>query len=654
VTSRIPRWLEAVLRSAALVAAVTAVVALLEPEVPALGLGVLYLLAVVPIALWYGVAAAGAVSLASMAAFSYFFLHPLHSLSPGTSERWSVLLAFLLSSLVVSQLAARSQREARRSARLADQEAALRRVATLVARGVPESELFAAVVDEVGRVFPGRTVSMARYEPDDELLALALSSGLSDRFRVGQRWPLGGNNVSTAVARTGRPARVDSYTKAAGQLSDTIRDEGILSSVGAPIVVEGRLWGVMTSSSTDKPLPADTEARLASFTDLVVTAIANSDARAQVRRLAEEQAALRRVATLVARESPPAEIFAAVAEEVERLLGFDVVTVYRYEADATATVVAHRGVPDGPLQVDSRTSVEGENVAGLVLRTGQCARIDDYANASGSLGTQFRDLGIRSAAGCPILVGGRLWGALGGGSRRDEPLPSETETRIGQFTELVATAIANIQARSELAASRARVVATADETRRRIERDLHDGAQQRLVHAIVSLKLARQELSDVGGPTLRLLDEALDHAERGNDQLRELVHGILPAVLRRGGLRAGVETLVTRMALPVSVDVTEQRLPPSLEANAYFICAEALTNVVKHAQAGSAHVKAFVEGDTLHVEVRDDGIGGAGPGGGSGLLGLQDRAAALNGELRIESSEARGTVVSAALPIPTV
>jgi signal transduction histidine kinase len=196
------------------------------------------------------------------------------------------------------------------------------------------------------------------------------------------------------------------------------------------------------------------------------------------------------------------------------------------------------------------------------------------------------------------------------------------------------------------------VVATADETRRRIERDLHDGAQQRLVHTIVSLKLARQELDDVGGPGLKLLDEALDHAQRGNDQLRELVHGILPAVLRRGGLRAGVETLVTRMALPVSVDVTAERLAPNLEANAYFIVAEALTNAVKHAQAGSAQVRAFVEGDALHVEVRDDGVGGAGLDGGSGLLGLQDRAAALNGEIRVDSPRDGGTVIVAILPVP--
>jgi signal transduction histidine kinase len=644
--------LSAVLTSLALVAVITAVIALLEPEVPALGLGVLYLLAVVPIALVYGVAAAGAVSLASMVAFSYFFLPPVHKLSPGTPERWSVLLAFLVSSLVVSQLAARSQREARRSARFAQQEAALRHVATLVARGVPQPEVFAAVVEEVGRVLAGTTVSMGRFGSDETVWPVALSSGVSDRFRIGAPMPLGGKNVSTAVARTGQPVRIDSYADAAGQLSAAIRDEGLRSSVGAPIVVEGALWGVMTASSTDDPLPADSEERLASFTELVATSIANSDARAQVRQLAEEQAALRRVATLVARASPPAEIFAVVAEEVERLLGFDVVTIYRYDDDGTVTVMAAQGVGHGPFQVGWRAGLEGDNVAGKVFRTGHPARIDDYTTASGPLGTGFRELGIRSAVGSPILVGGRLWGALVGGSRQDQPLPAGTETRVGEFTGLVATAIANVEARLELAASRARVVATADETRRRIERDLHDGAQQRLVHTIVSLKVARQEVDRAGGPGLELIDEALDHAQRGNDQLRELVHGILPAVLRRGGLRAAVENLVTRTALPVSVDVLDERLPPSVEANAYFVIAEALTNVVKHAQAHKAQVRVFVDGDMLHVEVHDDGAGGARLEGGSGLLGLQDRAAALNGELRVATPRDGGTVITAILPIP--
>jgi signal transduction histidine kinase len=205
--------------------------------------------------------------------------------------------------------------------------------------------------------------------------------------------------------------------------------------------------------------------------------------------------------------------------------------------------------------------------------------------------------------------------------------------------------------RNELAASRARVVATADETRRRLQRDLHDGAQQRLVHTVITLKLARRELGDAAAPAAKLVDEALEHAERATAELRDLSHGILPASLNRG-LRAGIEALVARIRIPVTVDVTDQRLPQTLEANAYFIAAEALTNTVKYADATSARVTAVVDGGVLQLEVRDDGIGGARIDDSSGLLGLRDRAAALNGELHVESPPGGGTRIAATLPIP--
>ena len=206
--------------------------------------------------------------------------------------------------------------------------------------------------------------------------------------------------------------------------------------------------------------------------------------------------------------------------------------------------------------------------------------------------------------------------------------------------------------RSQLVASRARVVAAGDETRRRIERDLHDGAQQRLVHAVIVMKLARRAIGEDGGEPAQLVDEALDHAEQANAELRELAHGILPVVLRRGGLRAGVEALASRVPLPVSVSVTPKRLPESVEATAYFITAEALTNVVKHAQARRAEVEASLDGDVRHLEVRDDGAGGAKLEGSSGLLGLQDRASAVGGERDVESPPGSGTVVAAKLPVP--
>jgi signal transduction histidine kinase len=338
--------------------------------------------------------------------------------------------------------------------------------------------------------------------------------------------------------------------------------------------------------------------------------------RDELRMLAEEQAALRRVATLVARAVPASELFEAVAGEVRRLLSADSTRLLR--------IADHGELPP-------------ESAAGIVLRTGRPARART---------------GAQSEVGAPIVVEGRLWGVMLAAFDREDALAADTEERMAQFTELVATAIANANSRAELAASRARVVATADETRRRIERDLHDGAQQSLTHTVITLKLARRSLGDGDGPAVELVDEALGHAERATADLRDLAHGILPAVLSRGGLQAGVETLVARLRLPVSIDVTAERFPPTLEATAYFIVAEALTNVVKHARARSAEVRAFVDGDALYLEVRDDGVGGARSDDGSGLLGLRDRAAALGGELHFESPPGVGTVVAARLPVP--
>jgi signal transduction histidine kinase len=231
-------------------------------------------------------------------------------------------------------------------------------------------------------------------------------------------------------------------------------------------------------------------------------------------------------------------------------------------------------------------------------------------------------------------------------------LPETGPGEVGALEQAFNRMGTSLEARNaELTASRARIVAASDETRRRLERDLHDGAQQSLVRTVISLKLARRAIGDEESETASSLDEALEHAERANEELRELAHGILPAVLTRGGLRAGVEALASRAPLPVSVAVTEERLPPSVEATAYFIVAEALTNVVKHARASRAEVHASRDGEVLRLEVRDDGVGGAAVDGSSGLLGLKDRAVAVGGELEIESPPGAGTVVNATLPL---
>jgi signal transduction histidine kinase len=534
--------------------------------------------------------------------------------------------------------------------RLSADQAALRRVATLVARAVPAEEVFAAVVEEVGRLLPVDFADLARCEPDGTVTVLAAWGKTRAVFPVGVRVRLGGRNATTLVAQTGRPARIESYADASGPIGAPTRETGVRSAVGTPITVGGHLWGVLAAGwSVEEPLPADTEPRLAQFTDLLETAIANAEGRAGLARLAEEQAALRRVATLVAQGAAPEEVFAAVANEVARLLPADLGNVCRYESDDTITFVASAAER---FPVGSRWPIRGQrNLAPLVLETGRPARIDDYGEATGPLAEGIRERGIRSAVGTPIIVEGRLWGLITAGTTQEQPLPPDTEARLASFTELVATAIANAEARSEVAASRARIVAATDQERRRVVRDLHDGAQQRLVHTIVTLKLACGALEQDQEAVPALVHEALDNAERANVELRELAHGILPVALTRGGLRAGVDALASQAAVPVEIDVSVGRLPTAVEATAYFTVAEALTNVAKHARASRAEVMARIEDGTLAVAVRDDGVGGARP-EGSGLVGLADRLAALGGRLRVDSPPGGGTFVGAAIPLP--
>jgi signal transduction histidine kinase len=369
--------------------------------------------------------------------------------------------------------------------------------------------------------------------------------------------------------------------------------------------------------------------------------------------LADEQDALRRLATAVAHNVPQAEILAAVADEIGPLLGADDAAVVRFEPDGTSVIVAAAGPWVRELPIGTHIELDDTLVMAKVFRTGRSARIDrhDFSTASGPIAEYLRRVGNRSTVASPIVVDDRLWGGLAASSNR-EPLPADSEQRMANITELVGLVIANAESRAELTASRARVMAAADEARRRIQRDLHDGAQQGLVNTVIALKLARQALGDVPAPAAALVDEALANAKRATRELRELAHGILPSALTSGGLRAAIHALLAQVDMPVSVEVTAERLPAALEATAYFIVAEALTNTVKHAHAGSAQVAAMVDDGMLRLVVRDDGVGGARSNGGSGLLGLRDRVGALNGELRIQSRPGEGTVVAATLPIP--
>jgi signal transduction histidine kinase len=308
------------------------------------------------------------------------------------------------------------------------------------------------------------------------------------------------------------------------------------------------------------------------------------------------------------------------------------------------TVVAHRG-PDvenaSPIVLESDS---GAHVSSLVRRTERTARVEQHGDTPGALGAVRGD--SCASVGSPIVVEGRLWGVAIADWTTEVPPPADTEERMTQFVELLETAIANADSRDQLTASRVRLLSAADEARRRVVRDLHDGAQQRLVHTIVSLTLAERALGQDAKQAETLLGEALEHAQRGNAELRELAHGILPAALTHGGLRAGVDAVVARVDVPVAVDVTAERFPREIEASAYFIVAETLTNVVKHARAKRAVVDVSRVDGMLRVAVRDDGIGGADP-GGHGLVGLADRATALGGRLTVESPLDGGTLVTA-------
>ena len=544
--------------------------------------------------------------------------------------------------------------ERSRDHRIADEQAALRRVAVLAARAALPGEVFAAITEEAGRLLGARHAAMSRYDPDGAVRVVAAWSSTGAAVPVGTRVGVGGRNVHTLVFQTGRAARLDDYAGVSGAAADVAREFGFRAAVGAPISVEGRLWGVMAVASThEQPLPADTEARLAGFTELAATAIASAQTRVELRGFAEEQAALRRVATLVARAVPPEEVFAAVAAETGRLLKVEFALVSRYDTDGLATFVGGRNTtdPSRALPLGLRVKLEGQNMHTLVFRTGRPARIDDYDAASGAWADVARDWAYRSSVGVPISVAGRLWGVMIVGSSR-EPLPAGTEDRLVGFAELVATALANAEAQAALSASRARIVAAADQTRRRIERDLHDGAQQRLVSLALQLRAAQADLPPGVGELAQRLEGAVAEVTGVLEELREIARGLHPAVLSESGLGPALRVLARRSAVPVSVDVqVAGRLPEPVETAAYYVVSEALTNAAKHAHASAAEVEVAAGDGVLQVCVRDDGSGGADFGHGSGLVGLKDRIEALGGRIWLHSPPGAGTVVQIVLPV---
>jgi PAS domain S-box-containing protein len=371
-----------------------------------------------------------------------------------------------------------------------------------------------------------------------------------------------------------------------------------------------------------------------------------------LRTLAAEQAALRRVATAVASEADPARVFEVVTEEVGRLLGADTANMIRYEGDETAVVTGGWSTGGaGNVPVGTSGGLDGPTLASKIWRSGRPERVDDYSELSGELVDVLRDLGFRSSVGAPIRLGGRLWGAVVVSTVADTPFPEGSEQRISDFAELVGVALANAEARQELADSRARIVQAGDEARRRLERNLHDGAQQRLVALSLELRMAERKL-DAGDPmAAALLKQASQDLAGALEELRELARGIHPAILSDKGLVPALEMLAGRATVPVELCATlDGRLPPPVEAAAYYLVAEALTNAAKHARASCVNVSVTRGNGRAVVEVADDGVGGADLRAGSGLRGLRDRVEALGGELDLDSREGAGTTLVARLP----
>jgi GAF domain-containing protein len=531
----------------------------------------------------------------------------------------------------------------------AEEQGALRRVATLVAASAAPADVFAEVTREIALVLGADATLLARADTDAAVVVGTWAEGTSAP-PLGTRIPRGGINLTTTVLETGHSARVERYDEATGDGAEVARLYGLRSAVGAPILVEGRLWGLVIAGTTrDEPFRADAEQRLVGFTELLATAIANAQAQGDLTSLAEQQAALRRVATLVAQRVAPDVVFRAVAEEAGGLLGGDISAIVRLESDDTVTVMA--GSPPGPYSPGARVKADPGFVVEAVRKTGRPARFETDDPAAEGMPGVVRLLGLRSAVASPIVVEGALWGAVVIGSF-GESFPQETEQRLDEFTELVATGISNASARAELVASRARIVAAGDQARRRIERNLHDGTQQRLVSLGLAVRAAEANLPPERDDLRAQLSGVATGLVAAVEDLQEISRGIHPAILSKGGLAPALRTVAHRSAIPVDLDIAaEVRLAEPIEVAAYFVASEALANASKHSQASRIEL-AVEQGDgRLRLSVTDDGIGGADAARGSGLVGLSDRVEALGGSLRVSSRPGEGTQITAELPL---
>src|SRR4051812_43321601 len=409
-------------------------------------LGAVCVYAVYYVAHRYGPLYAVPIAISIGLAFDSFYIPPTREFGTDNWQNWLVVAIYLVFGVLIGAVAARSQRESAVSRRardvIADEQAALRRVATLVAEGVPPSRLFEAATAEAGKLMGANLAGMVRYEPGHRVSPVAVWAAEGEHPELPESWPIEEGDPASLVAATLRTERVDDWSRMPGPISAAVRQLGVRSSVGSPVLLDGHLWGALAVHSTrPEPLPPDTESRLKGFCELMSTALSNAKARGELQRLLDEQAALQRVATLVAEEAVPEQVFAAIARELGQLLQVEDCRMVRYQPNETVSVVAGWGVLDDVVPVGTREPLEGESVGSIVYRTGRPARLDDYSKATGPVGERLRSYGVRSAVGYPIVVDGRLWGGMMAATCGADPLPSDTERRMAGFTELAATAI---------------------------------------------------------------------------------------------------------------------------------------------------------------------------------------------------------------------
>jgi GAF domain-containing protein/two-component sensor histidine kinase len=517
---------------------------------------------------------------------------------------------------------------------LTEAQRALRMVATMVAQGTDTQAVFMAVAEEAARILGVGAVSLIRWDPETQLLTKIYGThGERSPVPDGGQWPLDDGPECALVVETRAPVRIDDWTALPGPVAAGHIAQGFGQAVAAPIFIDGALWGLISAfAEAEQILPQGSETRLAEFTHLMGSAISNAQTREELRGLAEQQgAALRRIGTMVAQQAPPNEVFAAVALEAGRALGLPQIRIDRYLPDGEVTTVGAIGGADREREAEHAGA---SSIAAKIRETKRVARIDDRGY---------------SAVAAPVIIDGEIWGAIV--ALAEDRLPDDIENRVSDFSHLVASSISNVHARNNLIASRARIVAASDETQRRIERNLHDGVQQRLVALGLSLRAVGDQ------PTVPdSVRIAIDEFERDLDtvveEIRQFSQGLHPALLSRAGLGPSLRELVRRSPLLIALQVDADPRPPEpIETAVYYVVSEALANATKHARASTVNIAVSRHNGGMRATIADDGVGGAVISGSSGLIGLVDRIEALGGTFALDSPPGGGTTISIELPL---